>query len=209
MEPLTKGEYPKTMRLLVKSRLPKFCESEARLVNGSFDFIGLNYYSSSYINDVPRPSNYTPNYLTDSFTHASFERDGRPLGLRAASFWLYVYPKGLLDILSYTKNKYNNPLIYINENGMSEFDDSSLSVEESLLDTYRIDYYYRHFYYIRLAIKNGTNVKGYFAWSFLDHFEWGDGFTIRFGLNFVDYNDSLKRYPKLSAQWYRNFLRRN
>ncbi|XP_020214478.2 non-cyanogenic beta-glucosidase-like, partial [Cajanus cajan] len=209
MEPLTKGEYPKNMQALVGSRLPKFTISQARLVNGSFDFIGLNYYSSSYINGVPRQSNVKPSFLTDPLTSPSFERNRRPLGLRAASFWIYFYPKGLRDILLYTKNKYNNPVIYITENGMNEFNDPTLSVEEALLDIYRIDYYYRHLYYLRSAIKAGVNVKGFFAWSFLDCNEWFSGFTVRFGLNFVDYNDGLKRYPKLSAQWYKNFLKRN
>ena len=208
MEPLTKGEYPKNMRALVGSRLPKFTKWQAKLVNGSFDFIGLNYYSSGYINGVP-PSNDKPNFLTDSRTNTSFERNGRPLGLRAASVWIYFYPRGLLDLLLYTKEKYNNPLIYITENGMNEFNDPTLSVEEALMDIYRIDYYYRHFFYLRSAIKAGANVKGFFAWSFLDCNEWFAGFTVRFGLNFVDYKDGLKRYPKLSAQWYKNFLKRN
>ncbi|KAG4386799.1 hypothetical protein AAZX31_11G126500 [Glycine max] len=116
MEPLTKGEYPRNMRALVGSRLPKFSKWQAKLVNGSFDFIGLNYYSSGYINGVP-PSNAKPSFLTDSRTNTTFERNGRPLGLRAASNWIYFYPKGLRDLLLYTKDKYNNPLIYITENG--------------------------------------------------------------------------------------------
>jgi beta-glucosidase len=51
-------------------------------------------------------------------------------------------------------------------------------------------------------------VKGYFAWSLLDNFEWSSGYTVRFGLNFVDYKDGLKRYPKLSAHWFKKFLKR-
>ena len=49
-------------------------------------------------------------------------------------------------------------------------------------------------------------MKGYFAWSLLDNFEWVYGYTVRFGLNFVDYNDGLKRYPKNSARWFKEFL---
>ena len=70
MEPLTKGEYPRNMRALVGSRLPKFSKWQAKLVNGSFDFIGLNYYSSGYINGVP-PSNAKPSFLTDSRTNTT------------------------------------------------------------------------------------------------------------------------------------------
>jgi len=49
-------------------------------------------------------------------------------------------------------------------------------------------------------------VKGYFAWSLLDNFEWKDGYLIGFGLNFVDRKHNLKRYPKLSATWFKRFL---
>lgn len=57
-----------------------------------------------------------------------------------------------------------------------------------------------------LIHRDGANVKGYFAWSLLDNFEWAYGYTVRFGLNFVDYNDGLKRYPKNSAHWFKEFL---
>ncbi|CAJ2679042.1 unnamed protein product [Trifolium pratense] len=209
MEPLTTGDYPKSMRSIVQSRLPKFSKSQSRQVNGSFDFLGLNYYSSSYINNSPPKGNAKPSYSLDPMTNTSFEKNGKPLGPRAASFWIYVYPKGLRDLLAYIKKKYNNPVIYITENGMNEFNDATLSLDEALLDVYRIDYYYRHLYYIRSAIQGGSKIKGFFAWSFLDCNEWFAGFTVRFGLNFVDYKNGLKRYPKLSAKWYKNFLKRN
>ena len=51
-------------------------------------------------------------------------------------------------------------------------------------------------------------MKGYFAWSLLDNFEWASGYTVRFGINFVDYNDGLKRYPKSSAHWFTDFLKK-
>jgi len=51
-------------------------------------------------------------------------------------------------------------------------------------------------------------VKGYFAWLLLDDFEWASGYTLRFGINFVDYNDGLKRYPKNSAHWFKKFLKK-
>jgi len=55
---------------------------------------------------------------------------------------------------------------------------------------------------------DGANVKGYFAWSLLDNFEWVDGYTVRFGINFVDFNDGLKRHPKSSAHWFTEFLKK-
>jgi beta-glucosidase len=53
-----------------------------------------------------------------------------------------------------------------------------------------------------------VKVQGYFAWSLLDNFEWLAGYTRRFGINFVDYKDNLKRHQKLSAHWFRNFLKK-
>ncbi|PNX97737.1 beta-glucosidase 24-like protein, partial [Trifolium pratense] len=145
MDPLTNGDYPKTMRALV---------------------------GTSYASDAPQLRNANSSYLTDSLSLPSYVRDGKSIGINVASDWLYVYPRGIRDFLIYAKEKYNNPLIYITENGINEYDDPSLSVEESLLDTYRVDYHYRHLFYLREAIKAGVNVKGYFAWSLLDNFEW-------------------------------------
>ncbi|XP_004507315.1 non-cyanogenic beta-glucosidase-like [Cicer arietinum] len=209
MDPLTNGKYPISMQNIVKNRLPKFTLEQSLQVKDSFDFLGLNYYSSSYINNAPPPPNEPPSYTTDPRTNTSFEKNGVPLGPRAASVWIYVYPKGLRDLLLHIKDRYNNPDVYIHENGMNEFNDPTLPVEEARLDTYRIDYYYRHLYYINSAIKAGANVKGYFAWTLLDDFEWFNGFTVRFGLYYVDFKDGLKRYPKLSAKWFQNFLKRN
>ncbi|QHO55194.1 beta-glucosidase 13 isoform X2 [Arachis hypogaea] len=149
-----------------------------------------------------------PSFSKEQSKQLIAERNGIPIGPRAASTWLYVYPKGIREILLYTKKTYNNPLIYITENGIDEFNDPTLSLEEALMDTFRIDYYYRHLYYVSTAIKDGANIKGYFAWSLLDNFEWGNGYTVRFGINFVDYKDNLKRHQKLSAHWFRNFLKK-
>ena len=55
----------------------------------------------------------------------------------------------------------------------------------------------------------GVNVKGYFAWSFLDNFEWADGYTVRFGIIYVDFKNGLKRHPKKSADWFKNFLKKS
>lgn len=66
MDPITKGEYPRTMRSLVRGRLPKFTAEQLRLVNGSFDFLGLNYYTAYYAAYSPGMKQAKPSYLTDS-----------------------------------------------------------------------------------------------------------------------------------------------
>ncbi|XLT41260.1 hypothetical protein HN873_072552 [Arachis hypogaea] len=219
MEPLTTGDYPESMKSIVGSRLPKFSKEQSKQLIHSYDFIGLNYYTTNYASNAPKLLSAKPNYATDS--HVNFASKDTFLYLSinlniymldfangAASTWLYVYPKGIRELLLHTKKKYNNPLIYITENGIDEYNDPTLSLEEALLDTFRVDFYYRHLFYLQHAIKDGANVKGYFAWSLLDNFEWSAGYTVRFGLNYVDYKNGHKRYNKLSAKWFKSFLKR-
>ncbi|KAI7982189.1 Beta-glucosidase 12 [Camellia lanceoleosa] len=208
MEPLATGDYPRTMRTLVAKRLPKFSKEQSKMLKGSFDFIGLNYYTANYAAYAPNSNSVFVSYLTDSWVNLTTERNGVPIGAKAASSWLFVYPRGIYDVLLYTKKKYNNPLIYITENGIDEVNNATLSLEEALVDNMRIHYYYHHLSFLLQAIKDGANVKGYFAWSLLDNFEWNSGYTVRFGINYVDFKNGLKRYPKLSAKWFKNFLKK-
>ena len=66
MDPLTNGDYPHSMRSLVKDRLPKFTKEQSKLVKGAFDFIGLNYYTAYYAAYAPHPNGVKPSYATDS-----------------------------------------------------------------------------------------------------------------------------------------------
>ncbi|KAE8037052.1 hypothetical protein FH972_009677 [Carpinus fangiana] len=208
MDPLINGDYPHSMRSLAGNRLPKFSKEQSKLLKGSFDFIGVNYYTANYAAYAPNLNSGNASYLTDSLANLTTERNGILIGTPAASDWLHVYPRGFLDLLLYTKEKYHNPLIYITENGIDEVNNVTLSLEEALVDNQRIEYYYSHLWYLRKAITHGVNIKGYFAWSLLDNFEWNSGYTVRFGINFVDYKNGLKRHPKLSAHWFKNFLKK-
>jgi len=71
MEPLTSGKYPKSMRTLVGKRLPKFSNKEAKLLAGSMDFLGLNYYTTNYATNASKSNK--PSYTTDSNVHALSE----------------------------------------------------------------------------------------------------------------------------------------
>ncbi|XP_010257423.1 PREDICTED: beta-glucosidase 12-like [Nelumbo nucifera] len=207
-DPLTYGDYPDSMRALVGNRLPKFSQDRSIAVKGSFDFLGLNYYSAAYAANASTSNSVPASYLIDSRVTLTSQRNGVPIGPKSGSDWLYVYPRGIRDMLLYVKARYNNPTIYITENGVSEVDNSTLTLEEALRDDLRIDYHRRHFCFLQRAIQEGVKVKGYFAWSLLDNFEWSSGYTVRFGINYVDYKDGLKRYPKHSASWFKNFLQR-
>ncbi|CAI9783413.1 unnamed protein product [Fraxinus pennsylvanica] len=206
LEPLVTGEYPESMIKNVGDRLPKFTSEEEKLVKGSYDFLGINYYTTNYIaNDPATPT--TDSYLTDARTIASTERNGVPIGVRAGSSWLYVVPWGIYKLLVEIKKRYGDQIIYITENGMDERNDKSHNIAQSLSDKLRIDYHNDHLYYIRQAMKQGVNVKGYYLWSLFDNFEWISGYTSRFGIFYIDFEDGkTTRYPKNSAIWWKNFL---
>ncbi|KAF8403882.1 hypothetical protein HHK36_011988 [Tetracentron sinense] len=209
MDPITYGDYPHSMRSIVGNRLPKFSEEQSKMLKGSFDFLGLNYYTAYYAANFPYNNSINVSYTTDSQANLTSERNGISIGpVAGGSSWLYVYPRGIRDLLIYIKERYNNPVIYITENGISEINNGTLSLKEALVDNMRIDYYSRHLLFIRRAIKDGVDVRGYFAWSLLDNFEWNSGYTVRFGIYYVDYKDGLKRYPKHSAIWFKKFLKK-
>ncbi|XP_030970932.1 cyanidin 3-O-glucoside 5-O-glucosyltransferase (acyl-glucose)-like [Quercus lobata] len=78
----------------------------------------------------------------------------------------------------------------------------------SLEDEPRVSYLHGHIGALFDALRNGSNTKGYFQWSFLDLLELLDGFESSFGLYYIDMDDpDLKRQPKLSAHWYSHFLK--
>lgn len=208
MEPLVYGHYPKSMRDLVKERLPKFSKKEKILLKGSFDFIGINYYTSRYGKNDPASPKKPTCYHNDAFASLTEQRNGVLIGPPAnGSTFIYIYPQGLEKLLAFMKEHYRSPKIYITENGITEPKDDKRGLGEVLKDQHRIENTLRHLYWINEARQNGVNLKGYFYWSLFDDFEWGDGYTSRFGLYYIDYKDNLKRIPKDSAKWFPKFLK--
>jgi beta-glucosidase len=96
--------------------------------------------------------------------------------------------------------------IYITENGTSS--DDVVNASGHIEDVDRIMYLRNHLTHLHRAAKEGYPVEGYFLWSLLDNFEWADGFSKRFGLHYVDFK-TLKRTPKLSAEWYKDVIAKN
>ncbi|GAB4832633.1 hypothetical protein Ancab_006651 [Ancistrocladus abbreviatus] len=207
LHPVVYGHYPKVMTEMLGQRLPNFTAQESELLKNSFDFIGLNYYTSNFGYDSGLTSPFNKSYTTDKRANlSSVNHKGEAIGEETALSWLYIYPEGLNDLLTYVKQKYNNPPIVITENGMADANNASITLAEALNDTKRINYHKDHLtVLLRTIEEDKVNVTGYFAWSFLDDFEWYSGYTIRFGLHYVDF-DTLKRTPKASVSWFKNFL---
>jgi beta-glucosidase len=111
-----------------------------------------------------------------------------------------VYEQGLVDSLTWFKDRYGDIPLYVTENGAA-FYDPPVVEGELLEDPLRVDYLRRHLKAVHAAIAAGVNVKGYYAWSLLDNLEWSLGFAKRFGLYHVDFA-TQKRTPKASAKFY-------
>ncbi|KAL2503229.1 Beta-glucosidase 17 [Forsythia ovata] len=205
--PVVTGDYPPIMRKLVGDRLPSFSPEQTKLVKGSYDFLGINYYTTNYATNSPRKPGTKLSYDTDQDVIISTERDGMPIGPKGGSDWMYIVPVGIYKLLVHTKKTYNNPIIHITENGVDEVNDTTKTVAEARIDEMRIKYHQDHLYYVKKAMDEGVDVKSYYIWSMFDNYEWAEGYSVRFGIFYVDFlNGRLTRFPKTSAIWFMNFL---
>ncbi|HEU4680825.1 MAG TPA: family 1 glycosylhydrolase, partial [Gemmatimonadales bacterium] len=118
-----------------------------------------------------------------------------------------VFPDGLTAVLLWVHERYGDrsgPL-YVTENGAA-FYDPPKPLNGIVSDPLRVHYYREHLQAAYNAIQRGVDLRGYFAWSLLDNFEWSDGYSKRFGLIHVDY-ETQRRTPKASAHFYAEVIR--
>jgi beta-glucosidase len=157
------------------------------------DFVGVNYYTRSIV----RSSQVSE--------EENAKREVFPNEEHTEMGW-EVYPDGIYNLLGRLHFDYDFPAIYITENGAAYPD--AVASDGQVDDPARLSYIKRHLQQVHRAIEIGVPVKGYFAWSLMDNFEWSYGFTKRFGLIYVDY-ETQQRIPKSSARWYGQVIREN
>uniref|UniRef100_A0A0E0LET6 4-hydroxy-7-methoxy-3-oxo-3,4-dihydro-2H-1,4-benzoxazin-2-yl glucosidebeta-D-glucosidase n=1 Tax=Oryza punctata TaxID=4537 RepID=A0A0E0LET6_ORYPU len=209
LDPLMFGHYPPSMQKLAGDRLPQFSTHASKLVSGSLDFVGINHYTTLYArNDRLRIRKLVMNDAsTDSAVIPTAYRHGKKIGETAASSWLHIVPWGMFKLMKYVKEKYGNPPVVITENGMDDANHPFSRLEDVLQDDKRIQYHNDYMSNLLDAIRReGCNVHGYFVWSLLDNWEWNSGYTVRFGLYYIDYKNNLTRIPKASVQWFSQVL---
>ena len=172
-------------------------EGDIQAISTQTDFIGLNYYTRilSRSNEIPEENNQTPTVFqapkdTENWMEMGWE----------------IFPQGLFEVLSWLYFEYRVPKIYITENGCSFSDgpDQNGRVQ----DRRRINYLFNHFAAAKKALDLGVPIAGYFVWSLMDNFEWGQGFSQRFGLVWVDFQ-TQQRILKDSAKWYSKVIQAN
>ncbi|KAF3451691.1 hypothetical protein FNV43_RR07787 [Rhamnella rubrinervis] len=208
LDPIIYGKYPAEMETILGSNLPKFTSNEVEhLKKTGLDFIGINQYTGYYVQDCM----YSPckpgigSSWTEGLYLTSSERNGVPIGESAGAYWQYVYPQGMEKSVLYVMERYKNIPMFITENGYSDSNNPNFTTEEFLKDFKRVKYMADYLDALLRSISKGADVRGYFAWSLLDNFEWSLGYTLRFGLYHVDFA-TLKRSMKLSATWYKQFI---
>lgn len=198
-DPIYHGDYPASMRKQLGDRLPTFTPEEKALVHGSNDYYGMNHYTADYVKHKtgePGPEDYMGHLETLFHNYR-----GDCIGEETQSTWLRPCAPGFRDLLVWLSKRYGYPKIIVTESGTSIKGENDKTKEEILNDDLRYRYYNDYVHAMAQASTlDGVNVRGYFAWSLLDNFEWADGYETRFGVCFVDYKNGQKREPKKSAK---------
>ncbi|MBX2849616.1 MAG: beta-glucosidase [Acidiferrobacterales bacterium] len=202
-DPIYLGDYPECMKLSVGDRLAKFSDEEKDLIEGSSDFFGLNHYTTMYASDSSGKS-----VAQNVFGNGGLSED-QGVSLSIDPEWQLtdmqwaVVPWGCRKLLNWISERYDNPDIYITENGCA-YDDEL--VDGSVNDERRIEFFESYLSECANAIEDGVNLKGFFVWSLLDNFEWALGYDKRFGIHHVDF-ETGNRTAKESAKWIGNLIK--
>jgi beta-glucosidase len=190
LDPLYGRGYPQATWQDVGEAAPTVLPGDMEAIAVATDFLGVNYYFPETIKDAPG----TPPL------NAHVEP---PAGVETTALGWQVAPEGLSELLIRIERDYHPGPMYITENG-SCYDDI-VGAGGEIDDSGRRDYLMRHLGALKAAIDGGAPVKGYFAWSLVDNFEWAEGYQRRFGLIHVDYATQQRRV-KYSGKWYAGFL---
>ncbi|MFC4111386.1 GH1 family beta-glucosidase [Nonomuraea zeae] len=188
-DPVLLGRYPDLSAYT--PALDFLRDGDLATISAPLDVLGINYYNPTRIAAPASPE--LP------FTDAGIT--GHP----TTAFGWPVVPDGLRELLTGLRSRYGTalPPIMITENGCSQPDE--LTDAGTIEDTARVSYLEGHLAAMHRAMDEGVDVRGYFAWSLLDNFEWAEGYHQRFGLVHVDFA-TQRRTPKRSYHWLRDFL---
>jgi beta-glucosidase len=168
-------------------------EGDMAVIAEPIDFLGINYYTRSIIG-------------TDSSADNNLFFHVLPEESEITEMGWEVFPPGLFDVLMRAYNHYGFQRLYVCENGAA-FPDK-VSSDGRVHDARRVAYFYEHLQQAHRAISAGVPLEGFYAWSLMDNFEWAHGYTMRFGLVYVDY-ETQQRILKDSAYYYRQVIKAN
>jgi len=188
LDPLAGRGYPDDIRGAYGDDMGFVRDGDLDQIAVPLDFIGINYYARN---------------IAGARGHSSSTVS--PSGEYTEMGW-EVYPEGMFDTLTQVHSMYGFPALYITENGAAYAD--AVGPDRQVHDPRRISYLRRHIEQVHKVISLGIPVRGYFAWSLLDNFEWSFGTSKRFGLVYVDF-ETQERILKSSARWYQGLIQGN
>ncbi|MDQ6635524.1 MAG: GH1 family beta-glucosidase, partial [Gemmatimonadota bacterium] len=194
LDPVFKGSYPDEMPDIFGDAWPDFPADDFALIRQPIDFLGINYYTRGVVRHDPTLPPVCIAYVR------------QPEHAYSDTGW-EVHPPSLTRTLLWVTERYGRMPLYITENGAA-FYDAPHAIDGRVDDPLRVWYYREHLKAAREAIAKGADLRGYFAWSLFDNYEWSLGFSKRFGLVHVNYQ-SQARTPKASAHYYRDVIRSN
>jgi beta-glucosidase len=197
-DPIFKGTWPEAVVKGAGAVLPKLDPS----IHGTHvDVYFQNHYTTNFVWAAPGGGTAAGFMATANISNSGYHPvTKKPIGRPSSNGWLFDYGPGIALLQSWLHKRYPTPSFVVTENGWGN---ATATEKEDVHDTIRCNYYRS---YIGNMSKNahdeGITVKGYFAWSIMDNYEWADGFSTRFGLTYVDYATQI-RTPKLSMEWFK------
>ena len=212
-DPILKGEYPKYIvdNLSKNGITIDWTDEELGIIKNAADkndFIGLNYYQPQRVmrNNLDDSVEISRENSTGAPGNPSFDGFYKTVKMEDKKYtkWGWeISPEAFLDGLKMLKDRYGDIKIYITENGLGDEDPI---IEGEIVDIPRIKFIEAHLSAVKNAIKEGINIKGYYAWSVIDLLSWLNGYKKQYGFIYVDHNDNLNRKKKASFYWYKNII---
>ncbi len=190
LDAIFRGSYPVDIAADYASAMPEIASGDMTTISVPIDHLGINYYTRSVVRHAP------------TVPYPRLEEVTVPGAHYSTMNW-EDWPEGLHRMLTRIHREYAPTAIYVAENGAAEPD--VVDADGRIRDLARERYLARHLHACAKAIAAGVPLDAYLAWSLMDNFEWGRGYTQRFGLVYIDYK-TLERMPKDSALAYRNFI---
>lgn len=198
MAPVYQGHYSEAFLKAAGSDAPKMQPGDMELIHAPGDLLGLNLYAGNFVRarEVDgQNGQIEPQVL------------GFPKGFPQGDLpWINITPQTLYWAVRHAHQSYGVRAFTIAENGMAAADE--VTAEGEILDLGRREYIRSYLVGLHRAIQEGFNVQGYFAWTWMDNFEWAEGYSKRFGLVYNDY-ETQERTPKLSAHWFSKVMAEN
>ena len=199
LDPIFRGHYPDGLFTDMGVTPPLMREDDFSIIAFPIDFLGVNYYSRMLV----RRSENAEAREEQTAHSSNFEAIERIPGASYTEMGWEIFPDGLANILTRIQREYAPKAMVVTESGAA-FNDY-WDGNDQIHDQQRIDYLQEHIHTVAEVIRQGVPIKGYVVWSFLDNFEWSEGYRKRFGLVYVDY-PTQRRIIKDSGHWYASFV---